>query len=90
MSKPDLRAVLGSVSQAKTGQSARRAVLRARSPEPERGYREGTVGLTIHIRPETRRALKGLAAAKDTTVHKLVLRGLNAVFAEEGLPENAE
>ena len=52
--------------------------------------RAGTVALTVHVRPETRTALKVLAAQRGITLHQLVCRGLNASLAEAGLPEIAD
>ena len=52
--------------------------------------RAGTVPITIHVNPEIRTQLKMLAAERQTTVHRLVCTGLNAVFAEHHKPEIAE
>ena len=53
------------------------------------GGRNGTVGLTIHVPPEVRRQLKVLAVEKETTVHRLVCKALNDLFAAEHRPEIA-
>jgi len=47
------------------------------------------VPITIHVDPEIRQQLKILAAEQQTTVHRLVCTGLNAVFAEHHKPEIA-
>lgn len=52
--------------------------------------RAGTVPITIHVAPEIRMQLKMLAAERQTTVHRLVCAGLNAVFAEHHKPEIAK
>ncbi len=70
-------------------QAARPGAVRAKLPAPTNRRRDSTVPLTIHVDPEVRRQVKRLAADEDTTVHKLVCEGLNAVFARARLPEIA-
>ena len=63
----------------------------APAPRPAAGgsRRAGTVPVTIHVDPEVRVQLKVLAAERRTTVHQLVCRALNGLFAENGKPEIA-
>lgn len=60
------------------------------APRPAGGSRRaGTVPITIHVDPEVRAQLKILAVERRTTVHQLVCRALNGLFAENGKPEIA-
>ena len=78
---PDLESVLGA--------AARPASRRPAPVKTRTSGRAGTVPITIHVDPEIRQQLKVLAAEQQTTVHRLVCTGLNAVFAEHHKPEIA-
>ena len=51
--------------------------------------RQGAVSLTVYVKPDVRRALKVLAATKDSSIQALVCRGLDIVFADYGKPQIA-
>lgn len=72
-------------------EAAARPALRKFAPAVARtSRRDGTVPITIHVDPEIRMQLKMLAAEQQTTVHRLVCEGLNAVFAQHHKPEIAK
>ena len=78
---PDLESVV---------RNAGRSAARTSTPRPAgTSRRAGTVPITIHVDPEIRTQLKMLAAERQTTVHRLVCAGLNAIFAEHHKPEIA-
>ena len=79
---PNLESVLGAAARPT---SRRPAPVRAGTSR-----RAGTVPITIHVDPRIRQQLKMLAAEQQTTVHRLVCVGLNAVFAQYHKPEIAQ
>lgn len=78
---PDLTRVAVVIEKAKGTLAPREAAGGSR--------RAGTVPVTVHVDPQVRMQLKILAAERQTTVHQLVCRAFNQLFAEHGKPEIA-
>lgn len=47
-------------------------------------------GTTVHLTTAAAKELKKLAADRETTVHALMIEGVNLVFKQYGLPQIAE